>query len=346
MGELRQRGGMALMLNPMEQRLIDEAKTAGEAERLRDLFLFRRRLLRRALAIILAIPVSPSPSSSLSLPWTPVLAWKVVSILVGLLVYGGMAEQGQKLPVEDDYIAGWDANDPKLIDHIRHYYVYQPAKRDRYLLLPCLTHRDSPVGLAEPYNLLWPDKKDWSHKRQSMVVDEILGGRRGGFFFEAGAYDGETYSNSLYFEKYLDWSGVTAPHLYPAVRAWDGPWWTGDGGAGHGEHPQVPGEAPQVLPRPRLHRGQLTSGEGPCSLTKRAAEGAGDVVVSGQVSFYGSMETGTTAENMNTARYWFTRLWRPIVKFDTWCWPLISILKAVNHTKVLPPPPSSSPPSR
>ena len=37
---------------------------------------------------------------------------------------------------------------------------------------------------------------------------ELFGGQRNGFFIEAGAFDGEHLSNTLYFEKKLGWTGL------------------------------------------------------------------------------------------------------------------------------------------
>ena len=51
-------------------------------------------------------------------------------------------------------------------------------------------------------------KLDFSQNSQSKVVDKLIGSHRNGFFVEAGAYDGETYSNSLFFEKARNWSGI------------------------------------------------------------------------------------------------------------------------------------------
>lgn len=51
-------------------------------------------------------------------------------------------------------------------------------------------------------------KKDYSQHGQSRYVDERLGGRRDGFYVESGASDGETGSNSLFFELDRNWSGV------------------------------------------------------------------------------------------------------------------------------------------
>ena len=44
----------------------------------------------------------------------------------------------------------------------------------------------------------------------NQVIDllEILGTQKDGFFIEAGAFDGEHLSNSLYFEMRKKWSGL------------------------------------------------------------------------------------------------------------------------------------------
>ncbi|MCL4130950.1 UNVERIFIED_CONTAM: hypothetical protein GTU68_017446 [Idotea baltica] len=43
---------------------------------------------------------------------------------------------------------------------------------------------------------------------QAQVIDRILNKKRGGFFIECGALDGETRSNTLYFERERDWKGI------------------------------------------------------------------------------------------------------------------------------------------
>jgi len=40
------------------------------------------------------------------------------------------------------------------------------------------------------------------------IVDAILGGMENGFYIESGAYDGETSSNTLFFELRKNWTGV------------------------------------------------------------------------------------------------------------------------------------------
>lgn len=39
-------------------------------------------------------------------------------------------------------------------------------------------------------------------------MDKILNGKTGGFFVEAGAFNGEYLSNSLFFEIHRNWTGL------------------------------------------------------------------------------------------------------------------------------------------
>lgn len=49
---------------------------------------------------------------------------------------------------------------------------------------------------------------DWSQVGQSVTIDAMLNRKRDGFFIELGGYDGELWSNSLFFEKNRDWNGL------------------------------------------------------------------------------------------------------------------------------------------
>lgn len=67
-----------------------------------------------------------------------------------------------------------------------------------------------------PYNLVG-EGPHWSQLGQDRVVDTLLEGKRGGFFIEAGGYDGEQHSNTLFLERSRGWSGVLIeanPHLF------------------------------------------------------------------------------------------------------------------------------------
>ena len=60
----------------------------------------------------------------------------------------------------------------------------------------------------QPRKLARPHITDASQVGQSAFVDKILSGRRNGFFIECGAVNGETYSNSLFFELQRNWTGL------------------------------------------------------------------------------------------------------------------------------------------
>lgn len=57
----------------------------------------------------------------------------------------------------------------------------------------------------------------WSQYDQDLYIDMLLNKKQKGFFIEIGGYDGETYSNSLFFEKVRDWNGLlveASPFMY------------------------------------------------------------------------------------------------------------------------------------
>lgn len=73
---------------------------------------------------------------------------------------------------------------------------------------------------TQPRNLKDPKKKDFSQYGQSPYMDKLLGEIKNGFVVEAGAYDGEHLSNSLFFELERNWSGILIeplPFLYESI---------------------------------------------------------------------------------------------------------------------------------
>tara|TARA_R100000935_G_scaffold12748_10_gene25455 strand:+ start:962 stop:1744 length:783 start_codon:yes stop_codon:yes gene_type:complete len=62
--------------------------------------------------------------------------------------------------------------------------------------------------MHEVQGMLVPGFPYVSQSGQDQAVERILQGKRGGTFVDIGAYDGLTGSNSLYFEKYLGWTGT------------------------------------------------------------------------------------------------------------------------------------------
>jgi len=77
---------------------------------------------------------------------------------------------------------------------------------DQQLISYIRSHISQP-SLTQPRRLT-NTKKDASQVGQSKFVDKFLSGRRDGFFIECGAADGETYSNSLFFELERNWTGL------------------------------------------------------------------------------------------------------------------------------------------
>jgi FkbM family methyltransferase len=61
---------------------------------------------------------------------------------------------------------------------------------------------------ASERNLSDKARTDFSQIGQSKYIDGLLGSRRDGFFVEAGGYNGEDHSNSLFFELNRNWEGI------------------------------------------------------------------------------------------------------------------------------------------
>lgn len=74
-----------------------------------------------------------------------------------------------------------------------------------------------PPGSQVPRTLREPNRIYYSQIGQDKVIDRLLGGMRNGFFIEAGAYDGEAFSNSLFFEVSRNWTGLL---IEPNPRAY------------------------------------------------------------------------------------------------------------------------------
>ncbi len=69
-------------------------------------------------------------------------------------------------------------------------------------------------------NLNNKNKKDFSQIGQSKYIDSLLGSKMNGFFVEAGGFNGEDLSNSLFFELERNWTGIlieAVPSLYKQI---------------------------------------------------------------------------------------------------------------------------------
>ncbi|CAG0920921.1 unnamed protein product, partial [Notodromas monacha] len=62
------------------------------------------------------------------------------------------------------------------------------------------------LNLTTPFTIYGND--DRSQIGQSRILQQYFNGKVGGTFFEAGAYDGEDMSNTLYQEVFFNWTGL------------------------------------------------------------------------------------------------------------------------------------------
>ncbi|XP_075229836.1 EGF receptor activation regulator Star isoform X2 [Lycorma delicatula] len=84
-------------------------------------------------------------------------------------------------------------DDPLLVAKLRNNYLFPPPNRSS-------TH-------IHRYHLNSPEVIDTS-MGQAERIRILLNNKRNGFFVECGALDGEIRSNTLYFERYNNWTGL------------------------------------------------------------------------------------------------------------------------------------------
>ncbi|XP_042858215.1 protein Star-like [Penaeus japonicus] len=97
--------------------------------------------------------------------------------------------------------SGAKDDDPDLVAYIKHHKLDSPA--------------------TGPRNLSKPDVVDYSQYGQTMIFNKMLRNMTNGFFIEVGAHDGESLSNSLFFEKQHNWTGLLIeanPNLYAKLK--------------------------------------------------------------------------------------------------------------------------------
>ncbi|XP_053381676.1 uncharacterized protein LOC123559647 [Mercenaria mercenaria] len=91
-------------------------------------------------------------------------------------------------------------NDRTLVFIVQKYYVQPPCKL--------------------PYNLSHPKIRNPS-PGQTQFIDEYLNHKQNGFCVDCGAFDGEHLSNSLFLERYRNWTGIIIepnPTTYGLLR--------------------------------------------------------------------------------------------------------------------------------
>lgn len=68
----------------------------------------------------------------------------------------------------------------------------------------------------------------WSQYGQDVWIDTYFGQKRRGIFVEVGGYDGESHSNTLFFEKERGWQGILIeanPYTFELMKAKDRSCW-------------------------------------------------------------------------------------------------------------------------
>lgn len=109
---------------------------------------------------------------------------------------------------------------PEIILQTLKFMIQETEETDPKLIEFVKSLISSPS--SKPRKLSNPNQVDYSQTGQSLYMDKLLGQIRDGFIVEAGAYDGEYLSNSLYFEKERNWSGILIeplPFLYERIQS-------------------------------------------------------------------------------------------------------------------------------
>lgn len=113
----------------------------------------------------------------------------------------------------DPALNALEQDDPRLIK----------ALQDRFL--------QPPSNKAYNFSSKTKVRMDGQHGQPIELNDRVFKGKKKGFFIEAGAYDGEKFSNSLFFEVVHKWSGLLVepnPYVYQDLvkknrKAWTFP---------------------------------------------------------------------------------------------------------------------------
>ncbi|KAL7636873.1 UNVERIFIED_CONTAM: hypothetical protein RMT77_012631 [Armadillidium vulgare] len=117
----------------------------------------------------------------------------VILVFTKIYVYDG-GWQAQNIPLRNvealnhKSMIGLEEHDESLILDLKKEVIVEPSKKD--------------------YNLEHPEKKDFSQYKQGIFLHDYFKNKKNGTFIEAGAYDGETFSNTLILERELGWTGL------------------------------------------------------------------------------------------------------------------------------------------
>ena len=107
-------------------------------------------------------------------------------------------------------------NDKEKIKELRHRLKLGPLTADNFWLLQTLRTQFMLPPSTKAYNLSWKNdiisstalKRDKTSSKLNFFIRKTFQNQSEGFFFEAGALDGEILSNTLWLEVKKKWRGI------------------------------------------------------------------------------------------------------------------------------------------
>ncbi len=91
--------------------------------------------------------------------------------------------------------------------------MFETKPNDIIAMSYLILHAVSP-NYSKKLQLSKPYLKDYSQEGLApIIIRKLIPEKRNGFFFEAGAFDGEKFSNTLYIEKNRNWTGILVEPL-------------------------------------------------------------------------------------------------------------------------------------
>ncbi|CAL4086555.1 unnamed protein product [Meganyctiphanes norvegica] len=91
-----------------------------------------------------------------------------------------------------------DDDDPGLLEEVRQRFLHGPSSLEYHLIEDENSYLGNTYIMSKCCSWAWYDK----------IIKELFNESPPGFFVEAGAHDGEFFSNTLYLERRLGWTGL------------------------------------------------------------------------------------------------------------------------------------------
>lgn len=88
------------------------------------------------------------------------------------------------------------------------------------LVLTSLLASTEPTPTPAPRDILWTEKKLYSHSNEEVIIRDFFQDRRDGFFVDIGCSHPRRNSNTYYLEKHLGWTGIGVDGLPNYAKGW------------------------------------------------------------------------------------------------------------------------------